>query len=517
MVRYLLFLAWLIYLCSYALAGDTPADAVVWAAQDKASLPEIKQPHQVYLWVHNPSPENTAAVIGALNFISKSEVNVLPTPLLGGRLLRVDLLTMAPSIKDYATMRSLWDSLVVNEPYFYHLGEGSKTIEPITICGQEFKSLAVRTFNPALQQLVPEAANSLAQGSSLAVILRADQFVKTVLTPIDGGRYYDFIGVTSKTDKKTYLARHGISEEQVTSLRSDERAALVRSQVTGKPRRIDVFRGSGVRPSVGTGLVAITHDTFDEDGLNAAKDPIRNLLEAEDQGTEIILERVNGWHEYTLWNKAGASVLSGPDNLVADHLIPAPHTKRLVAAMSCIRCHGPNEGWQPFVNDVKRMLQGQSFDILGDLTQVDQTDTLRRLAGLYSGDLSLPLRIGRDSYSDVVFRATKMPVPAVHAAIASLHDSYTYDLVDAAKACNELGINIILDSAELTLKAALPPKEPVNGIALEDPIVRLLQAGIPINRKQFELVYTDLALRSAPFVLNQREKAKAGEEDQEQE
>lgn len=495
----------------YALGADTPSDAVVMAATHRTSLPPALQPHSMYLWVHDRNPATPRAVAFALNCISRTEVSVAPETLFDGRLVRVDLLQLAPSAVDYVKFRALWDSLVVGEPYFYVLGKGSATIETITVCGRPITALNLRLFGPHIDK---PAGDTLMSFGGFAPILRADWFVAKVLSTIDGGRYYDFLDISKQTTQTQYLLSRGASESQVAQLRSDERAALVRSGITGKPRRIDVFRSAGVRPSVGTGLVSITHDVFDADVSDVAFDPLRNLLDATDRGREIILERANGWHEFTLWDAQGRLVDEAPPQLATDHGIPAPHTARLFPAMSCIRCHGSHDGWQPFQNDVQRIVGTDGFDIFGDLNSADQSDTLRRLAGLYSGDLGEALRLGRNSYAANIFSVTRQSVPAASTAVASTHDDYTFGLVDPPAACRELGIDPQWHGqANLTLRAALPPRKPdATGIASEDPVVRLLQAGLGVNRKQFELVYTDLALRSAPFVAWQREQQKEPKE-----
>lgn len=488
----------------FALGAETPSDAVRLAAIDRGSLPPIAQPHAMYLWVHDRSLLTSHAVTFALNCISRTEVSIVPERLFDGRLIRVDLLQLAPSAGDYVRMRALWDSLVVGEPYFYTLGQGSVDIDAITVCGRPVSVLNVRQFGPHIDRA---AGDALASFGGLAPILRADWFIAKVLTTIDGGRYYDFLGISPQWSQEKYLLSRGASESQVAQLRSDERAALVRSGITGKPRRIDVFRSAGVRPSVGTGLVSITHDVFDADVSDVRFDPLRNLLDATDRGREIILERANGWHEFTLWDADGRLVDSAPDQLASDHGVPAPHTKRLQSAISCVRCHGSHDGWQPFTNDVQQLVGSDGFDIFGDLAAADQGDTLRRLAGLYSGNLAEPLRLGRNSYAQNVFAATRQSVPAVSAAVASAHDSYTYDLVDSAAWCRELGLDPAWQgSPETTLRAALPPRNP------EDPIARLVIAGIPVNRRQAEIVFTDLALRSAPFVARQREQQQEPQE-----
>lgn len=514
MIRWLL-LAAILLVCVPARA-QTANDAVTMAAADLASLPEAIRPHQRYLWNHDARPHWFESMTFALNCISRTEITIVPTrvrfegyPHLDNMLARVDLLALAPG-KDYLTMRALWDSLVIGEPYFYALGNGSTEIVPVTVCGREIGALNTRVFGPHIRDRA--AADALAAQTGLVgvdgvlipsftPILRGDHFLSAVLTTVNGGRYYDFLGIQGMTQDE-YLLSRGASEAQVAARNSDERAVVVRSKNTGKMRRIDVFHHHGTKPTVGYPIVTITHDIFDEDVKSADSDPIRNLSEFVDRGRECILTRANGWHEWTLFNAAGKLVDKAPPNLAADHLIPDPHTKELYAAMGCIRCHGPERGFQPFTNDVHRLLG--RVNVFGDLRAVDQSEQLRRLAGLYTGDLRLPLMLARNSYAGTVWKATRMPVAELSAVVADIHDSYRYRIVDPLLACQELGITPIMGYADLaafTLSIALtPPTADASGVALEDPNVALLQSGIGLNRDQFAQIYTDLAVRAAPWI-----------------
>ena len=71
-----------------------------------------------------------------------------------------------------------------------------------------------------------------------------------------------------------------VEDEQARA--ADERAAIIRSKVTGKPRCVVVFFGTEVRPSVGQPLVSLTLDvqtgdtkqlTFGGNNASAAYSP----------------------------------------------------------------------------------------------------------------------------------------------------------------------------------------------------------------------------------------------------
>jgi hypothetical protein len=246
----------------------------------------------------------------------------------------------------------------------------------------------------------------------------------------------------------------------------------------------------------------MTHDVFDND-VDPARDPIRNLLNFQDRAREMIAERAgifgaNGMHLFVLFDSSGELQNEVPPNVAADHTIPIPHSRRLQASISCIRCHGPQEGFQPFRNEVQTMLSGY-LDVFGDVSSENAIpDQLDRLAGLYSGDLSKPIRRGRDDYTDAVYRATGgMQVPEASLLVSNIYQEYVYDTVDAQKACLELGFVVPKFQASYYFNQILPPLSPdVLGISPEDPIIGALKAGLSVNRFQWEQVYPDAAFRA---------------------
>lgn len=523
------------------LAVPGPVDAVALAVGDLGKLSRDSQPFQRYIWIPNPSKAKIGAISYAMNLsCSRSSVIIKPTILGNGQLLRWDLRTLAPRDNDIAEMIALWEEFQF-EPYFhiiktaadalptnavavkpdvadppgsirfkiddqlwfrspsktYFLWDGNNWI--VTEPTFRFSNQKVSTYGShcGIEQSV------ILQGltQSNAAIVRYDYFITKALSTVDG-MYYKFAGISAnpkngKTAQSAFLASVGASETLVASLRSDQRAAMFRSNVTGKPRRIDAFQGVGVRPGSGTGLITITHDV-DDDNVDPRSDPIRNLIDFKDDAREVIAEKPNGLHIFALFDGNGRLQLYAPDSVVKDHTVPVPHTARLQPAISCIRCHGPHDGYQPFSNDVQKMLSGL-LDVFGDLNS-SQTipDTLDRLAGLYAGDLGRPLRRGRDDYSSAVFLATNgMDVPSTSAAVANIYGNYNYQLVDATTACFELGYQVPHSQAVGYLNQLLPPlQQDAVGISPEDPIIGALKAGLEVNRYQWEQVYADAAFRS---------------------
>jgi hypothetical protein len=321
------------------------------------------------------------------------------------------------------------------------------------------------------------------------------------LSTLNGGIYYKLLGLERNpaqgTAQDAFFAKFGYDPVAVAKLRADQRVAMFKSKVTGRPRRVDFFRGQGVRPDSGTGLGTITFDIAEED-VGPDFDPIRNLLVFKDRAREVIVERANGLHAFALFNDKGELQESAPDKVVKDHTIPVPYPARLQPAISCLRCHGPFDGWQPAPNDVKLMLAGylNVFDDLADKKGIIP-DTLDRLAGLYAGDLSKALRRGRDDYSDAVYVVTGgQTVPQAAANIAAVFLDYNYTDVDAAMACRELGYSVPADKAIYYLNVILPPlAKDIVGIAPEDPILGALKVGLKVQRYQWESVYADAAFR----------------------
>jgi hypothetical protein len=525
----------------------TPELAVSMLIADVSALPEEDRLHQRYIWIPVPTPAKIAAVNYTVNIAcSQSVMIVKPTVIGGGQLLRWDLRRLAPDPADMNRLMGLWEQFQF-EPYF-HITKNQRDALPVNAVavpprhgdpigtirfkiGDElwFKfpngklfirsgNVWVKSDNPFLKinsKISTYGSHCGIQQSVLlqglmhtnASVVRYDYFITKALSTLDGGLYYDFVGIernpVGKTAQDAFLESLGANEEVIRKLRSDQRVAMFRSNVTGKPRRIDTFQGSGIRPGSGTGLITITYDLADEN-VDPATDPIRNLLDFKDDAREVIAERPNGLHIFALFAGDGSLQDSAPDNIVKDHTIPAPHTARLQSAISCIRCHGPHDGLQPFDNDVQKMLSGL-LDVFGDnKSKGTIPDTLDRLAGLYAGDLAKPINRSKDDYSDAVFKATDgMTVSAISSAVSDIYADYNYKLVDAVKACEELGFDVPESQSIALIAELLPPlQQDEIGISPEDPVIGALKAGLKVNRYQWEQVYGDAALRSKHAVIS---------------
>jgi len=513
-----------------ALFAQTPPSAVVEAAlRDSASIPEQHRPYQRYIWVPRADATIRDAVVFTLNLsLTRTGLPIIPEVLVGGHLLRVDLRAIAPDEKDYVQIFTIWEDLASIEPYF-HVFQTIQTkvkVEPFKAKDgktYDFKFEAVQTPTPHPRFGVSLLALS-DNVKSVCPIVRGDWLTYISNGTIGKQLYYDWRGIKGMKFKD-YLLSRGASQEQVEKLRSEERAALFYSGVTGKERMIRVFPGAGVRSSVGSSLIWITDDVFDEDD-DPTRSPIRNLLDfpkSGARGNEVIVDWSNGGQEWTIWNSAGDLLDWAPDNVVADHLVPAPHTKRLFPPLSCIRCHGPHEGLIPFDNQVKKLWEGMrgkkgAFEVYDDLSSKDSVPkTLQILAEMFTGDLGISLRKGRDSYSNFIFRLVQKTVPDISEDVSSVYAGYWYSLVAADTACRELGIPFQVGGTDAetlafsveALRQAVPPIPlGADGISPEDPDIAALLSALPIHRQQFEQIYGDLLNR---VIIPQRNTPEQGD------
>jgi uncharacterized protein YkwD len=496
-----LFLLAAVLACATIRAADelpgkpvtTAAEAVGWALADLATIPEQDRPFVRYAWV---PPWGNDKWVAAMDFAvntaaSQSSVIQLGTPIANGWMLRYDLRRLAPKRQQLDTLRSVWDGLASQDPFFH---------VPTVVSGNQAIIIAPHL---AQQEAVALAGMSLSTGA----IFRVDFLLTKMLSTLEGGKYYDFLQVQRQAKKENstpqaeWLETLGVFEETTQNLSSDQRSAILRSNVTGKPRRIDAFYGLGR----GANLVTITHDTADED-VAAAQHPIRNLIKFDDRAREIIVRRPNGTHAFVLTNDAGEFQDAAPDNVVRDFTVPPPHTSRLQPAISCIRCHGPHDGYQPFGNDVAKILSTQ-LDVFADTSSKEESreSVVDRLAGLYAGQLDAPdgpIGRGRRDYGATCYKiareGTYQDIPSIAAAlsdtVSTVFASYRYDVVTPDRACLELGLEVEPTKGIDGLNRLLG--EPKPGVAV-DPIAGTLRAGIAVNRSDFDAVYPDMALQVA--------------------
>lgn len=492
----------------------TPVWAARMALADSATLPADVASRTRYVWLRGGTKEELAV----LAFVVNSTLSQINTPLepgspaifplAGGRLVRLDLGLIATDEADLLNLVETWERLDAQNSDFLATVETRRIVKfdkPREIRGKLHTSQWVidRANGPAahIASDDPHAAMTREQwnawtvhlGTTRVPIIDSRDLIRAALDVLEGGLYYEFRGITKFANLKDYLAARGASQEQVTRLESLEKAVIATSAVTDKERMVAVFRGAGVRPSQGTGAVAITFDQFDGDQSDSLS-PLENLINFVGRGSEVIIERSNGFHEWTAWDAAGKLVRAVPDEIVVDHRIPEPASNTLRAGISCIRCHGPADGWIPHGNDVPEILAAGT-EIFGDLSSPEnQRKQAQLIAGLYSGDWFEagigPLAIGRITYRRAVFQGTGMAAPEVQALLVQRYDQFRYGKLDVWAVAAELGI-VGLPASDgdpetkadaKTAAVALAQFIAASGNSREHGTIATIKAGIPIKR-----------------------------------
>lgn len=505
----------------------TTADAVGMAVADAALLPPEQRIYTRYLWVPpwgNDSWHrvNSFAVNTAVSHASTIQ---LPDGAGAGWLIRWDLQRLAPKERDLIRLVELWDSLADQDPYFHFKGKASPARVRVKVAPYRASDGKVYDFKVVDGQLfgtipAPHLAEQHAALTTLipcrAPILRADWFLTKVLSTIEGGRYYDFIGFNGPDGRRlneTQILRVvGADTALSRDTNSANRVGMFESGVTGKARTVEAGQGT-------VGDWFVTFDLFDED-TDAARHPIYNLAAFVDnaRGKEIIFARANGLHAFVLTNGAGQLVDEAPPNLASDHDIPSPHTKRLVPAIGCIRCHGSSDGLQPASNDVAKLLAGGRLDVFDDLGNLKNSrfENVDQLASFYAGTkFDDRLRTGRDNYSKAVFAATRgLGVPEVSDFTAQQFGAYRYAKVTPDQAAMELGWKVKkAGDGAAVLRANVADLQAggliVDGksLSVADPTVAALLGdevknpkGMAVRRADFERVFVDMSLQGGKAV-----------------
>lgn len=471
-------LALVVLMITVKLYGQEPSDAVGWALTDIATVPEPDRPFTRYLWIPPYGNERwVAATSFTVNSTASQARTIIPaTVLANGWLVKYDLRRLAPNAAQLAKLIETWDGLAVDDPYF-HVPSSNTNIK-------------VAIIAPHLPQ--DQAALLTGLSLSTGAIYRADWFMVKALSTVDGGRYYDFRQVERKPAKGTqldnWLSSRGLFVGTTEAVGGERRAAMFRSNVTGKPRRIDVF------PTLTGGVGSITRDI--NDGVVAADaHPIRSLLDMKFNGSEVIVAMPNGLLDYLLTDANGNIVDEAPPELVRDHTIPAPHTSRLQPGISCIRCHGVEkaDGWQPITNDVAKVL-GSRLNIFADVSKnLTPEQVADKLAGFYALDVDAPdglIGRGRRDYSTAMFRVAQgikfeeqSIVAGISKEVSGIYGRYLWELITPNIAALELGGKV-----DSTLDSVLGPVDvniPV------DPVLGFLRIGVPVNRTDWESIYAD--------------------------
>jgi hypothetical protein len=422
------------------------------------------------------------------------------------------------------------------------LTELGKKVDVVRLDGQHLDGITFDRLKSATGSLAPIVEYRYFLTRALSTIKTEDPNKnieeENVFKTIFGGLYYEFRGIkkakdvlgkdTQATDQDLYFQNFlGIGNIQgklnakklFDQLRSDQRALETRSNVTGKPRVVSFLPTLSTREGISWG--AITLDIKDE-RIDLGDRPFANLLDPKFQAQEALFPGINGLQTATLFNDKGVLQDEVPFNVANDTTIPNPYTKRLQPIISCIRCHGGDgsDGLKPVVNRAKQVLNGNltAPEVFGDLSAGNKafdSDTIDRLAGLYTGNFSKNLRRGRDDIAEATLKATGPwkdgigdQTDVVKLSTNRLQEDYAdyvFTMVDTQKALSELGIECSKEIAQKVFNLVLPPdtRSPVFGIVggqpiyPEDPRIGWLRQGVAIPRTDWALVESFALERSA--------------------
>lgn len=480
-------------------------------------------PFLQYVWVDGADPDVQAEVNVTMNEVwSRNEIKVRPAVLYGGHLLRYDLRELAPKSDDLLNLLFVRADMAFDDPFFHLSQDGTRELDCGRFCwdGEWFtrRQQRLAIYHPYLGPVAEELAELT---GTVGTVYRADWLIELSNTTVNGGRYYDFRRIDKSAPKgqtplDLYLSRYGLSVKRLESFEFDERAVILRRGPTNKPGVVQLARTANGRVSSSSGIVAITMDP-DNKQVAERNDPLRNLLRFEFAAYEIIADLPNGMHEYSLWDAKGNRLDEASIDVADDEREPrVSQRKSLLPALSCRRCHGQEDGWMKFRNDLHLLVKDRGRDtvtVFDDLSSPkNPEETLAAIARLYSADLNAiplgPLTIARQQYAMSMSKVTLGKTVAANAkTLDQVHQRYFVDLIGPKQACREIGLEFKSDyEAARWLEAVLPrPLQDLDGSSPEDPIIASLMVHgddpkddrqfLPIQRVQFNSIYGDLLTR----------------------
>jgi hypothetical protein len=525
-----------------------PAEAQLLALSDLLTLPEDVRLLTRYVWIRKPSQERTQAIRTYLNRISRSTVAINPVVLFGGSLVRLNLLDFTErkdQLQEYIdtfellrfdgvfnflitpNLQELLRKLPEEQqpiPFVWH----GKELRPAKL--NDVKADLIRINAGHLDHKIALALQNEAQ--SAAVIVSDTYFEHRSMTSIqdDGpykdllsGLYYDFLGLR-KFAKKGETDLDGLLRYLGGEIidNAENRTAIKRSAVTGKPRAVGFFPTRARGPIDGASYIVITEDvkrkSIDYD-QNALATLDRRFFKPD--AKEAIWTMKNGMNGYALFDGNDKLQDKAPDDVVADRTTPDPHETELQSCSSCIRCHErtAHSGWQPVGNNVRDYLEA-GIDVFGDVKDPNATveDTLKRLAGQYKYRPSEFLQKARNQYQKAMLEAggawtepKSKPTDLITLAAKEFERSnnrYWYAPVTPLEATEELGF--IINPKDLTkdlLQQLLPPriKDRVGNIIPADIRIDGVAKGFDLTRVEWMLSFNFAQIRSLESLNRIRE------------
>ena len=543
------------------LPWSTPPDAVRVAMTDAAAVVKLTPLDLLFtrwIWDQEGEAENIQAVSWVLNMTTQSPF-IRQCPVAGGILVRVDLRWYFDEDIDAGLV--LWEDFQFDPQFsrlvtkdtidlFIRLGkqlprhqvwqnkwrrddERWRLKEHVLAVVDAKDVVVIRSNNAAVERAglskLQQATNSLAPivsarhfvGRAFSAIKLRDKvkvdgkdvFRENLFSTVWGGRYYELTGTRvsqakERTDLDQRLFDLGILERFLVlfeRLKSDQRAALFRSKVTGKPRRIVWFPSLAPRLTEAMPVIMLTEDIRNRD-VDHGKHAIKELSgEFKPAAFELLYNGANGTVRSAIFGDNEELLeFADANEIVADRLVPAPDTPTLDGGMiSCARCHGPSDLWQPFVNDVN-MLKTTRLDVFFDTSNLKQSEfqQISRLVGQYTGDAGFLLGRLREDAARTSIKATGRwkgqpfdnAARLAAARTALLFQADRNDDVDAAAALRSLGVKVKSgDGAAMKQFGELFPPDLrlANGkFVPEDAVIGGLAAGAKVRPFDWALSYS---------------------------
>lgn len=428
--------------------GASPSSELQAAVNDlRVNVPRERWRTTRYLTLYNipeKERESGAGLLGyVVNSVARGSVlrGIRTVHTAGGKeaLATIDL-------ADLQIPAAAWESLVSDaEPYFHIT---TKAIDPTTGKVQKVYTDAGHVGLEAAKQLRDMTGSG-------GAIVRADWFVVRALSQ---PHYYNLSG-TPKTEKE-WLAAGGATDKEIIDLRANKGSSIFRSGVTFKPRRIS-------RRQTITGANWITRDSEEGD---PQKHPIRVPgFDLKADASEAIAAKPNGLLAYALFNAKGELVPEVPPQIAKDS---TAHDGRLIAPVSCVRCHD-STGFKPFANDFTALVKsGVDLHL--------PADELEQIASFYADNERLAKLLSRDQddYEAAVSKATggKFTANELSKVVARMYSEYVDDQVDQDKAKRELGVRTLSGFA-----------------ASNDAVLLAILSGIRVNRADWEGSFPEAA------------------------
>ena len=463
----------------------TEADAVGWALDALGKYPEERRPFIRFVYIPYWGDQEWIGVMDYAMNAACSQTRTLQfsDKHAGGWLLGYDLSQFA-SGEQLTYLVQTWDSLGVEDPYF-HVSKVNTEGPPTVVLAPHLASkIATNVTNPENSQRVDVLVTQLT--GSTGGIYRADFLIEQLLTSAKG-KYPEFR--QTGTSLKELLGKRGFFFEQSRDLSGEKGALLLASDITGKSRVILTTFGLASRQPL-----AITFD-FKDARTRPDQQFIRNLITFDPfvDAKEALVPMQNGLWEGILADGKDAIQRVAPPDVVSDFTKPDGHTKELEMGMSCFLCHFNQDGYKTVRNDMDFLLHSD-VDIIGT------NEEIATISGRYGENLDDPdgilNRARRDFVKSVAIITTphlklaegQSPVQRLGEKLKDIYHTYRYRLIDAERACLELGVR---EGNVAKLKELVPRSEGV-----EDVTIGLLRNGAKIKRDDFEAIYVEMARRS---------------------